>query len=54
MYSFQKLKIENVCESVTSGGTPKSNQEEYYKDGNIPWLNTKEVHFNRIYRTEKI
>lgn len=53
MYSFQKLKIENVCESVTSGGTPKSNQEEYYKDGNIPWLNTKEVHFNRIYRTEK-
>ncbi len=36
---------------VCSGGTPKSTVEEYY-GGGIPWLNTKEVNFNRIYTTE--
>ena len=37
---------------VCSGGTPKSTHTEYY-GGDIPWLNTKEVNFNRIYKTEK-
>ena len=36
---------------MCSGGTPKSTVEEYY-GGGIPWLNTKEVNFNRIYSTE--
>ena len=36
---------------MCSGGTPKSTVEEYY-GGDIPWLNTKEVNFNRIYSTE--
>ena len=37
---------------VCSGGTPSSKHSEYY-DGDIPWLNTKEINFNRIYGTEK-
>jgi type I restriction enzyme S subunit len=36
---------------VTSGGTPNTRKPEYY-GGNIPWLKTQEVDFNRIYRTE--
>ena len=42
----------DICSNVCSGGTPSSTHSEYY-DGNIPWLNTKEINFNRIYSTEK-
>ena len=48
----EKVKLESVCKRVVSGGTPKSTVSDYY-NGSIPWLNTKEVHFNRIYSTEK-
>lgn len=44
--------IGSLCNRVCSGGTPKSTNNAYY-NGNIPWLNTKEVYFNRIYDTEK-
>lgn len=50
--NWQKIRLGDVCANVYSGGTPKSTNMEYY-GGNIPWLNTKEVHFNRIYQTEK-
>ena len=46
------MKISEICSSICSGGTPKSTIPEYY-GGNIPWLNTKEINFNRIYNTEK-
>ena len=46
------IKISELCKKVCSGGTPKSSVTSYY-DGNIPWLNTKEINFNRIYSTER-
>ena len=46
------IKISKLCKKVCSGGTPKSSVASYY-DGNIPWLNTKEINFNRIYSTER-
>lgn len=49
---WQEVRLGEVAENITSGGTPKSNNNEYY-DGIIPWLNTKEVKNNRIYFTEK-
>ena len=52
MEEWKITKISDICTRVTSGGTPKSTIAEYY-GGNIPWLNTKEVNFNRIYKTEK-
>ena len=52
MIKWQEVKLDDVCEYVCSGGTPKSTIMEYY-GGKIPWLNTKGVHFNRIYTTEK-
>ena len=51
-YNWQEVKLGDVCEKVYSGGTPKSSNPLYY-GGTIPWLNTKEVHFNRINKTEK-
>ena len=49
---WKKVKLENICLKVCSGGTPKSTVAEYY-NGDIPWLNTKEINFNRIYNTER-
>lgn len=52
MASFKRVAVGTLCSSVCSGGTPKSSVASYY-DGEIPWLNTKEVNFNRIYSTER-
>lgn len=49
---FEIYPLGTLCKRVTSGGTPKSTMPEYY-GGDIPWLNTKEINFNRIYATER-
>lgn len=40
-----------LCKTVYSGGTPKSSNEEYY-GGEIPWLRTQEVVFEKISYTD--
>lgn len=52
MPGFSRCSIAHLCSSVCSGGTPRSMIPSYY-NGDIPWLNTKEVNFNRIYDTER-
>ena len=52
MKEYDRIQIQDICTRICSGGTPKSTVEEYY-GGAIPWLNTKEVNFNRIHSTEK-
>ena len=52
MREWKEVKLGDVILHSCSGGTPKSNVSEYY-DGEIPWLNTKEIDFNRIYQTER-
>ena len=49
---WREVRLGEVCNKVCSGGTPKSTNPNYY-NGDIPWLNTKEVNFNRIYQTEQ-
>ena len=49
---WKECIIGDICSKITSGGTPKSSNTSFY-GGSIPWLNTKEVNFNRIYSTEK-
>lgn len=49
---FKTYPLGTLYKRVTSGGTPKSTKPEYY-GGDIPWLNTKEINFNRIYVTER-
>lgn len=49
---WKEVRLGDVCTRVCSGGTPKSTNLSYY-GGGIPWLNTKEIDFNRIYSTEK-
>ena len=49
---WKEVRLGDVCSRVCIGGTPKSTNLSYY-GGEIPWLNTKEIDFNRIYSTEK-
>jgi len=44
--------IGDICKGIVSGGTPLTSKNEYYLNGNIPWLKTKEVNQRRIYSTE--
>lgn len=48
---WNRVQVGELCSRVCSGGTPKSINSEYY-GGDIPWLNTREVNFNRISKTE--
>ena len=50
---IKTICVGDVCTLITSGGTPKSTEKNYYENGNIPWLNTQEVNFNKIYETKK-
>lgn len=52
MSSWRECKLGDVATRMTSGGTPSTSKSEYY-DGNIPWLNTKEIKNCRIFETEK-
>ncbi len=52
MSSWRECKLGDVATRMTSGGTPSTSKSEYY-DGNIPWLNTKEIKNCRIFTTEK-
>ena len=55
-----KWKVErlgNLC-TITSGGTPDRKNEEYWKNGTIPWIKTTELQNNELsiveeYITEK-
>ena len=49
--NWEIFSLEDLCFKITSGGTPNTQIKEYY-DGDIPWLKTQEVTFNRIYKTE--
>ncbi|WP_086245736.1 restriction endonuclease subunit S [Campylobacter devanensis] len=40
-------KIEEVCDNVFAGGTPRTSNKDYY-GGNIPWLRSGEINFNII------
>ncbi len=52
MSEWKEYKLGEIAIKITSGGTPKSSEASFY-DGDIPWLNTKEINFNRITKTER-
>lgn len=52
MEEWKEFRLGDLCYKVCSGGTPKSTCSTYYEGGKIPWLNTKEINYNRLYTTE--
>ncbi|MEI8631591.1 restriction endonuclease subunit S [Vibrio sp. PP-XX7] len=49
---FNYVPLGSLCEKVVTGGTPLTKNKEFYENGDIPWLKTKEVNFNFIESTE--
>lgn len=49
--SWEEICLGEIAKSVKSGGTPKTSNPDFY-GGEIPWVKTKEVNFNRIYKSE--
>lgn len=52
MSGWRPYKLGDLCSDVVTGGTPLTSVQEYYQNGAIPWLKTKEVNFCRISKTE--
>lgn len=48
----KRVKLEEVCTRIFAGGTPNTRHSEYY-DGDIPWIRSGEIDFNRIYAAER-
>ena len=49
---WEMVELGEVCKT-TSGGTPlKSKEDEYYKNGKIPWLRSGEVSQGEIYESK--
>ncbi len=51
--NWQRLPIKDVCQRVTSGGTPSRKQPEFYSGGSIGWVKTKELQDGFINETEE-
>ena len=49
---WKKVRLGELCDYVTSGGTPLASRNDYYNPPVIPWLKTKEVNYSRITKTE--
>ena len=52
MEEWKEYKLEDVCESIYSGGTPSNMNKEYW-NGDHPWLSSGETGQKYIYSTEK-
>ena len=50
---FKKYKLGELVDNVVAGATPKTSVDEYWNEGDIPWLSSGEVHKKYIYFTDK-
>ena len=46
------IQIQDVCTRVCSGGTPSTRNKDFYIDGTVPWVKTKEVNNSKIFEAE--
>jgi type I restriction enzyme S subunit len=48
------MKLIDVCKTFTSGGTPSRKKREYFQNGTIPWVKTKELNDCVIFEAEEL
>jgi len=51
--NWTELKLVEVCKTFTSGGTPSRKKSEYFADGTIPWVKTKELNDGLVTEAEE-
>lgn len=47
------MKLVDICKTFTSGGTPSRKKPEYFENGTIPWVRTKELNDGVITEVEE-
>ena len=50
---WKLITISEYCSRMESGSTPSRTENEYWTNGNIPWLKSGEVHNNITFETEE-
>ena len=50
---WKLITISEYCSKMESGSTPSRTENEYWTNGNIPWLKSGEVHNNITFETEE-
>ena len=50
---WREMQIEELCERVTSGGTPSRQRPEFYENGVFSWFKTKELKDCALYGSEE-
>lgn len=49
---WETSTVENVCAEIYGGGTPPKSHPEYYEDGNIPWVSSKDMKTDVLYDSQ--
>ena len=44
--------VEDVCLDIYGGGTPSKSHLEYYEDGDIPWVSSKDIKSDVLYGSQ--
>ena len=47
------ISIIDEIAKTSTGGTPSTQKPEYWKDGDIPWMSSGEVHKKRVFNVEQ-
>jgi type I restriction enzyme S subunit len=50
---WKEMKLGDICKTFTSGGTPSRKKPEYFENGTIPWVRTKELNDGVITEVEE-
>ncbi|MCM1121937.1 MAG: restriction endonuclease subunit S [Eubacterium sp.] len=44
--------VEDACDEIYGGGTPSKSHPEYYEDGDIPWVSSKDMKTDVLYDSQ--
>ncbi len=50
---WREMQIDELCERVTSGGTPSRQRPDFYENGVFSWFKTKELNDCALYDSEE-
>ncbi|MDD6646320.1 MAG: restriction endonuclease subunit S [Firmicutes bacterium] len=49
---WQSASVESVCREIFGGGTPSKSHPEYYENGDIPWVSSKDMKTDVLYDSQ--
>ena len=49
---WKTKSVESVCKEIYGGGTPSKSHPEYYENGDIPWVSSKDMKTDILYDSQ--